>query len=454
METLFEKLQKNNRLPMYMPGHKRKNYPYLSGMAELDITEIAGFDNLHSPSGILLKSMEKAADLRGAKAAFYLVNGSTCGILASVCAVLERGDKALVARNCHKSVYNAIETAGAETVFVYPKINERYGIAGSISAADVEKTVSENPDIKLIIVTSPTYEGVISDIEGICGVAHRRGIPVLVDAAHGAHLGFGGFSKSAMAQGADISVESLHKTLPSLTQTAVCYLSGDIVKSEKIAEKLAVFETSSPSYILLSSIDGCINEIKKASTFKKWSENLDFFYSEAQKLKNIEILGKETEFFGLDKSKIVLFPKNQSGKELAEFLRAENIEPEMAAPDYVICMTGAGDTKSSIKKLLKALFKADKIEKKYKKPPFILNFSQNRALSIVDAKKCEKALCDLKNAVGRISAGYVWAYPPGVPVLVPGEVISAEISAELSAYKKSGIEIFGDIENGEIFVVK
>ncbi len=454
METLFKKLQKNNKLPMHMPGHKRKNYPYLKGMAELDITEIAGFDNLHNPSGVLLKSMEKAADLRGAKAAFYLVNGSTCGILASVCAVLERGDKALVARNCHKSVYNAIETAGAETVFVCPKISKKYGIAGSISAADVEKTVSENPDIKLVIVTSPTYEGVISDIEGICGVAHRRGIPVLVDAAHGAHLGFGGFSKSATEQGADISVESLHKTLPSLTQTAVCYLSGDIVKSEKIAEKLAVFETSSPSYILLSSIDGCINEMKKASTFKKWKENLDFFYSEAKKLKNIEILEKKTEFFGLDKSKIVLFSKNQSGKELAEFLRAENIEPEMAAPDYVICMTGAGDTKSSIKKLLKALFKADKIEKTYKKPPFILSFSQNRALSIIDAKKSEKTLCNLKNAVGRISAGYLWAYPPGVPVLVPGEVISAEISEELSAYKKSGIEIFGDIENGEIFVVK
>ena len=454
METLFEKLQKNNKLPMHMPGHKRKNYPYLKGMAELDITEIEGFDNLHNPKGVLLKSMEKAADLRGAKSAFYLVNGSTCGILAAVCALLSRGDKAIVSRNCHKSVYNAIETAGAEAIFVYPQMSERYGIAGSISAADVEKVVSGNPDIKLVIVTSPTYEGVISDIEGICDVAHKRGIPVLVDAAHGAHLGFGGFSKSATAQGADISVESLHKTLPSLTQTAICYLSGDIVKSEKIAEKLAVFETSSPSYILLSSIDGCINEMKKVSAFKKWNENLDFFYSEAKKLKNIELLGKETEFFGLDKSKIVLFPKNQSGGALAEFLRAENIEPEMAAPDHVICMTGAGDTKGSIKKLLKTLFKADKIEKTYKKAPFILKFSQNRALSIVDAKKSEKTLCDLKNAVGRISAGYVWAYPPGVPVLVPGEVISAEISEELSAYKKSGIVILGDIKKDEIFVVK
>ena len=454
METLFKKLQKNNKLPMHMPGHKRKSYPYIAGMADIDITEIEGFDNLHGASGILLKSMKNAADLRGAKAAFYLVNGSTCGILASVCAVLSRGDKAIVARNCHKSVYNAIETAGAEPVFVYPGISGKYGIAGSVAPEAIAKAVSENPDCRLIIITSPTYEGVISDIEGICAIAHKHNIPVLVDAAHGAHLGFGGFSKGAVELGADISVESLHKTLPSLTQTAVCYLSGDIVKEEKIAEKLAVFETSSPSYILLSSIDGCINEMKKESSFKKWNEALDFFYNEAKKLKNIEILGKQTEFFGLDESKIVLFPENQSGTELAGFLRKENIEPEMAAPDYVICMTGAGDTKSSIKKLLAALFKADKIEKSRKIDPITLNFPQNRALSVFEAEKREKVLCDLKNAAGRVSAGYVWAYPPGVPVLVPGEVISEEVLETLSGYKRGGIGLYGDIKDGEIFVVK
>lgn len=454
METLFKKLQKNRKLPMHMPGHKRKSYPYLAGMAELDITEIEGFDNLHSPSGVLLKSMENAAKLRGAKAAFYLVNGSTCGILASVCAILSQGDKVIMARNCHKSVYNAIEIAGAEPVFVYPKMSADYGISGSVNPGDIARLLSENPDCKLIIITSPTYEGVISDIEGICGIAHKHGIPVLVDAAHGAHLGFCGFPESAIEQGADISVESLHKTLPSLTQTAVCYLSGDIVKKEKIAEKLAVFETSSPSYILLSSIDGCVHEMKKESTFKKWNENLDFFCNEAKKLKNIEVLTKKTEFFGFDRSKIVLFPKNQSGADLAKFLRKENIEPEMTAPDYVVCMTGAGDTKSSIKKLLKALFKADKIEKNHKKSQIFTNFPQKQALPLCDAKKCEKVTCRLTNSAGRISAGYVWAYPPGVPILAPGEEISAGIPERLSVYEKSGISLSGDIKDDKIFVIK
>ena len=381
MEALFKKLQKNNKLPMHMPGHKRKSYPYLTGMAELDITEIEGFDNLHSASGILLKSMEGAAKLRGARAAFYLINGSTCGILASVCAMLSQADKVIVARNCHKSVYNAIEIAGAEPVFVYPKISARYGIAGSVRPEDIEAAVSENPDCRLIIVTSPTYEGVISDIKCICGIAHRHNIPVLVDAAHGAHLGFDGFSESAIGLGADISVESLHKTLPSLTQTAVCYISGDIVKKEKIAEMLAVFETSSPSYLLLSSIDGCVNELKKKNALKKWNEALAFFCTEAKKLKNIKLLGKEAEFFGLDKSKIVLFPKNQSASALAEFMRAENIEPEMVSPDYVICMTGAGDTKNSIKKLLAVLFKADKTESNYQNKPFYMNYPKKSTRS-------------------------------------------------------------------------
>ena len=217
---------------MHMPGHKRGNYPYLAGMADIDITETEGFDNLHSASGVLLKSMEKAAALRGADRAFYLVNGSTCGILAAVCAVLERGDRVLVARNCHKSVYNALELAGAEPVFVYPQINAECGVIGSVRPEDVELEIGKNPDIKLIIVTSPTYEGVISDLKKICELAHKRGIPVLADAAHGAHLGFYGFSGDAVSAGADISVESLHKTLPSLTQTAICYV-GRTCRSHK-----------------------------------------------------------------------------------------------------------------------------------------------------------------------------------------------------------------------------
>ncbi|MBR4724147.1 MAG: aminotransferase class I/II-fold pyridoxal phosphate-dependent enzyme [Clostridia bacterium] len=457
METLLEKLEKINKTPMHMPGHKRngKRFPYLKGFADIDVTEIDGFDNLHNAAGILKDSMENAARYRGADAAFYLINGTTCGILASVCAVLNENDKVIMARNCHKSVYNGIELAGAEPIFVYPERNSRYGISGSVNPCDVALKIEENPDAKLVIVTSPTYEGVISDIEEICKIAHSKSIPVLVDAAHGAHLGFYGFCEGAVHQGADICVESLHKTLPSLTQTAICYILGNLVSKEKLSEKLAVFETSSPSYILLSSIDSCIKAVNSnGHIFKDWNKNLDCFYDKVKYLENIEILKKESGFFDFDRSKIVIFPKNQSGAELAKTLRNENIEPEMTAPRYVICMTGAGDTKRSLKRLASALYKADKKRKGAIKPHSYSGYGQNSEMSFKTALKSEKVLCGFSYAEGKISGGYVWAYPPGVPVLVPGDKISREIPEVLRGYKENGVELCGNIKEDKILVIK
>ena len=455
METLFEMLKKNKKVPMHMPGHKRnvKAFPYLSGFSNIDITEIDGFDNLHNSSGILKESMENAKTLRGADSCFYLVNGSTCGILAVICAVLKRGDKVIVARNCHKSVYNGIELSGAEPVFVYPKKDNKYEISGSVNPLEIEKKIEENPDVKLVIVTSPTYEGVISDIEVICNIAHKKNIPVLVDSAHGAHLGFGGFPKDALGLGADATVESLHKTLMSLTQTAVCYISGNLIDKAEVSKKLAVFETSSPSYILLSSIDGCINTLKtrEKEIFKSWEDNLERFYNKISALKNITVLkNDEEDFFDLDKSKIVLFPKNQNGTVLAENLRKYGIEPEMTAPQYVICMTGAGETWKNLKKLAKVLIKTDKFfEKPINSPKYeVLEQSKNN-------KPMEKTeFCKIENLCGRVSAGYVFAYPPEVPILVPGEKITEETVKKICKYRESGLSLLGDIDGGKILVTK
>lgn len=456
MEKLLERLKKINKTPMHMPGHKRntKRFSYLKGFGNIDITEISGFDNLHNAKGILKISMENAAKYRGADAAFYLVNGTTCGLLAAICACLNENDKVIMARNCHKSVYNGIELAGAEPIFVYPKQNDRYGIPGSVNPCDIASKIEENPDTKLVIITSPTYEGIISDIETICREAHKKNIPVLVDAAHGAHLGFFGFCESAVHLGADICVESLHKTLPSLTQTAVCYVSGALVSKDRIYEKLAVFETSSPSYILLSSIDGCINTVNEYSKiFRDWGKSLDYFYNKAKSLKNIEILKKDSCFFDFDRSKIVIFPKNQSGEELAKTLRGENIEPEMTAPHYVICMTGAGDTKKSLKKLLKALYKADKKQGNINRRSFE-GYGKSSEISFKTALKSEKVPCSFECAEGKISAGYVWAYPPGVPILVPGDAISRELLDKMCDYRENGTELCGDIKDSEILVIK
>ena len=457
MEKLFDKLKKNSRIPFHMPGHKRNApaFPYLSDFAGIDITEIQGFDNLHDPRGVLKESMECAARLRGAKAAFYLVNGATCGILAAVNTVLGYGDKVIMARNCHKSVYNAVELCGAVPVYVYPDFDAKHGICGSVSPQKVEAALEENPDAKLVIVTSPTYEGVISDIKSICEYAHKRNTAVLTDAAHGAHLGFGGFCDDAISLGADISVESLHKTLPSLTQTAICYLSGELVDPEALAEKLAVFETSSPSYILLSSADGCVKTLisDKDKLFDIWEKNIGRFLDGVKGLKNVEILGN-CGYFDFDKSKIVIFAGGLSGAELAEILRNFNIEPEAVLGNYVICMTGMGDGEESFDALKKALFEADKAAKPEKKTALLPAFSEETELSLCEALKSEKIYCSIENSVGRMSAGYVWAYPPGVPILVPGEKISEGVAKLLVSYGENGISLCGNIREDGIPVVK
>lgn len=204
-------------------------------------------------------AQERAATLYGAKYTRFLINGSTCGILAGVRAVTKAGDKVLVARNCHKSVFNAIEICSLTPVYVRPTYFEEYGFYGSVDPKDVEKAFDENGDIKLVVITSPTYEGVISDVQKIADICHAHDAILFVDEAHGAHLGLDKrFEESARQLGADMVVNSLHKTLPSLTQTALLHVLTDRVDMKEIDSNLAVFESSSPSYVLMASIDGCV----------------------------------------------------------------------------------------------------------------------------------------------------------------------------------------------------
>lgn len=455
---IYHKLSGNKKIPMHMPGHKRNTAiaPYLKHLgAELDISEIEGFDNLHAPSGIILDSMKKAAKLRGAKRAYYLVNGSTAGILAGICANVTSGDTVICARNCHKSVYNALELLGAKTIFVMPQIHQETGISGSILREDIEKAIKENPCAKLVVLTSPTYEGITSDIKGICESCHKCGVPVLVDAAHGAHLGFfDEFLADSISLGADISVESLHKTLPSLTQTAVMYVNGDLVGCEKIQDKLSVFQSSSPSYLLMASIDGCINllEEKGQELFEDWNRRLSEFYKKCESLKNLKILSDSGEFFGLDKSKIVILAK--SGEWLMSELRQMGIECEMTAPGYVVAMTGMGDTKEMLSYFARCLLNLDKKAEKWEKNKKTAVCLPPKAMEIKIAKEKATEWIDMEESSGRISAGYVYAYPPGVPIVCPGEVISEEIKNLLLKYLAEDKDILKNLLENKVKVVK
>ena len=453
LQEKLEKYYKEDYLPMHMPGHKRnikllgEKLPY-----KIDITEIDGFDDLHHAEGLIKNIENKAKKIFGSKRSFLLVNGSTCGILAGIRSVVNFGDKVLVARNSHKSAYNAIELNGLNPIYILPKIGED-GIDRNIDIVEVEEKLKENKDIKLVIITSPTYEGVISRIKDISNIAHKYDVPVLVDEAHGAHLKFMERikDKEAINCSADIVVQSLHKTLPALTGTALLHIRGNLVKEENVARELSIFETSSPSYILMSSIEECLEIIEKRGKelFEEYQNNLKYFYNKSKNLKNLKILGNEIEnkdYYDFGKIVIKTNETNITGKELADILRNDyKIELEMSSINYALAMTSICDGKENFKRLLYALIDIDnKLEKKYKKKEKLDITLQlpKKELSILETiKNTNSEFKTYKETEGRISKEYIWVYPPGIPLITPGEVISKELIKRIEEFRKANIEI-------------
>lgn len=452
-KSLFNSLEKNGKIPFHMPGHKRNGafFPALAKLgAECDITEIDGFDNLHNAEGILKNSMCLASKLWGSMQSFYLVNGSTCGIISAIFSCVPFGGRVICARNCHKSVYNALKIRGAKAKFINPKYDAKTGVCGEISSEDVKKACENFGGASLVIITSPTYEGVISDIGAICETAHKFNIPVLVDEAHGAHLSFGSFEKSAVHCGADIVVQSLHKTLASLTQTAILHVCSPRVDAKKLCENLAIFQTSSPSYIFMASMDLLVRTLceEKDAIFRAWQKRLDGFYKKTKALKNLQILDEKYNLgFAFDKSKIVILTHktNISGSELMKILRDKyNIECEMCSVKYVSAMTGMGDNDENMQKLSDALLEIDKTLKPYNNSELLIYPQEfESVMTMFDTEKYDNCETSFKNAENEICAEYIFAYPPGIPIIIPGEKVSKEIIKIVEIYNRNGIELLG-----------
>ncbi|MBQ1251358.1 MAG: aminotransferase class V-fold PLP-dependent enzyme, partial [Firmicutes bacterium] len=338
-------------LPMHMPGHKRKK-GFMRGIASYDITEISGFDDLHHPEHEIKEAMEKAKAIYGSDATYFLVNGSTCGILSAITAVADHGDKILLARNCHKSALNAVTLRGLDPQWIAPPIVSELGVYGSIEPKEIEKALSEHEDIQAVFIVSPTYEGVVSDVATIADICHKRGVPLIVDAAHGAHFHFGDmFPKDALSCGADIVIESLHKTLPSLTQTAILHVKSNLVNIEKVEFALQTYQSSSPSFILIASILECLRamEEKGEELMGNYQKNLVLLRKALRGFGESYLLDKEEGIFDYDPGKIVLGFHGYYGKELSSRLLIKSrIEVEMTAPGYILAMTSLYDNKEDL----------------------------------------------------------------------------------------------------------
>ena len=484
--------------PFHMPGHKRREIPdgIPGGFPDpygIDITEIDGFDNLHHAEGILKDAMDEAAAIYGADRSWYLVNGSTCGILSAVFATTENGGKILTARNCHKAVYHAICLNRLEAEYLYPEEITEFGINGGIRAEDVRKALEKDAmrcagnsgnvrgkitKIQAVLITSPTYEGVVSDIRAIADAAHEYGIPLIVDEAHGAHLEFAdqchGFPKSALEYGADLVIQSLHKTLPSFTQTAILHVKGKLVDQDRVSRYLSMFQTSSPSYLFMAGMERCIRYMDGdgRNEMVRYEERLEHFMKRMEGLQVLEVLdreicGKYRTVAGWDPSKIVVSTMRAEdfhGEELAETLRRKyHLEMEMTAPEYVIAMTSLMDTEEGFERLGTALLEIDgalrhcveseqqkeKGESKEKERCETPEATESkvshpiRRMLICEAMDADTERTAFQDTVGKVSAEFVYLYPPGIPIIAPGEVFTDAIVEKIVAYKAAGLLVQG-----------
>ena len=440
MEKYFGNLEQQLRAycrqgqtPLHMPGHKRRVSVTDAIDSSLDFTEVEGTDDLHHAKGILKEAMDRTAALYGARRTWYLVNGSTCGNLAGIAAMTREGDEVIVARNCHRSIFHALQLRNLKVHWVMPVYLKEYGIYGSLSTRTVRQALDDFPESRAVILTSPTYEGVISDIRSIVSAAHAHGIPVFVDEAHGAHFGFGSLPDSAVGCGADLVVQSPHKTLFSATQTAWLHLNGDLVSEDKVEQQLGIFETSSPSYPLLMSLDGCSGAWQQNGEeyCDRWMDMIVDFDRTAAGLKHMRILCHPDNMsypgiFVYDPGKILIHSP-MSGAKLLQLLHDQyHFTLEMAEGNNVLAMTSAADDPKEIHRFALALHEIDDhISEEEEKADDIAAMLQlpTAFMNIHDAVESDHVSVPLFEAEGKTAGEYVFLYPPGIPMIVPGEII-------------------------------
>lgn len=449
--------------PFHMPGHKRQT-PDFPNPYSIDITEIDGFDNLHHAEGILKDAQERAKQLYHTKETFYLINGSTCGILSAISAALPRGGTLLMGRNCHKAAYHAAFLRQLQTRYVMPVMTD-FGIMGSVCPQDVANMLNENPDIGAVFLTSPTYDGVVSDIRAIAEIVHAHNIPLIVDEAHGAHFTFSEeFPVSALECGADIVIQSLHKTLPCFTQTALLHVNSDRISLDSIKNFLGIYETSSPSYLLMASMDQGLRTMAEQGSelMAHFTDLLKNFYQKAKDLKHLSVFTKDfcngKNCFEWDFSKILISTENAglTGQELHDLLLEKyHLQMEMASGHYVTALTSVMDTDEGFRRLIQALMEIDQtiIAPKYTETDTLHNQPlltsrelytiPEQRLSLTDAMEKTCHTLSLKDAAGYISQEFVYLYPPGIPLIAPGEVITPKLIENIALCQAQGLSVEG-----------
>ncbi|EOD01056.1 aminotransferase class I/II-fold pyridoxal phosphate-dependent enzyme [Caldisalinibacter kiritimatiensis] len=467
----LKKYINENNIRFHMPGHKGENALLDLGklIPEIDVTEVSGTDNLHNPTSIIHKSQQLAKETFEAKATFYSINGTTAGIYSAIMSVTKPGDKILIQRNSHRSVYNAAILGNLKTTYIYPNYRKEDKVATGINPEDVENALKTDSDIKAVVITYPSYYGICSDIKEISKIVHKYNKILIVDEAHGAHLKFSDrLPISALEAGADIVIQSTHKTLPAFTQSSMVHVGTERVDIERLKTMLSIYQTTSPSYILMASLDlaRAYMETEGKQRLDNLIDNIEKWTTYLKEIKGVNIFDKnniaDDNFYDFDKTKIMidLTDINITGKHLETILREDyKIQLEMADNYYGVALTTVLDQEENIEKLAKAIEDISKKEKYRESKIYDISIKSIKPeinLSLYDAFNKDTEIEYLQKSVGRISGSFIIPYPPGIPILCHGEIITEEIIDYIENLKKNNIEFLGfvDNNNAQLKVIK
>lgn len=468
---------KKNPVQFHIPGHKKgtgmepefRNFIGDNALS-IDLINIAPLDDLHQPKGIIKQAQDLAAEAFGADRTFFSVQGTSGAIMAMIMAVCGPEDKIIVPRNVHKSIMSAIVFSGAIPVFIHPEIDKELGISHGITPEAVERALKLHPDAKAVLVINPTYFGISADLKKIVEIAHSHYVPVLVDEAHGVHIHFHDeLPLSAMQAGADMAATSVHKLGGSMTQSSVLNLKEGLVSAKRVQSILSMLTTTSTSYLLLASLDVARKQlatkgrelidktIQLAQTIRKRINELDHIHCVGA-----EILGSEATF-DYDPTKLIISVKDLgiTGYEVEKWLRANyNIEVELSDLYNILCIITFGDTEKEGDLLVTALKTLEEEyengAEKIKPVQVLLPEIPILALTPRDAFYSETEVIPFEESEGRIIAEFIMVYPPGIPIFIPGEIITKENLHYVRKNQEVGLPVQGpeDEEIKTIHVIK
>ncbi|WP_368489453.1 aminotransferase class I/II-fold pyridoxal phosphate-dependent enzyme [Clostridium sp. BJN0013] len=473
LEGVLKYIEENN-ISFCMPGHKNGRgffntsigRKFIDNILKFDITEVDGVDNFHNPKSIILDASERLRDFYGSKKSYFLVNGSTSGNMIMLFSSFNEGDKVLVERNCHSSVFNGIIMRKLNPVYLKNIISTRLNAPVCINLEHFLKTLDENKDAKGIIVTYPNYYGICSNLEFIIEKAREYNMKILVDCAHGAHFGVHeSLPESAVKMGADMVVTSTHKTLPSFTQTAYLHINNE-EDLDKVDFYSKVFLSTSPSYVALCSMDYARFYLEKYGykDYEKLIEISEYYRDKINLIKGFSIIGKKdisvhnknlpSSVWDIDLTRYTInLEEGYSANLLLDYLRKSRIQAEMSDNFNVVLIFSPFNKKEEFEKLYRALKNCDLKNFTHKKIDIMEYEIPKMGILPYEIINSETETINIESSLGRIAAINVTPYPPGIPLLLMGEIIDRNILEIIKYYVKSGLDIIG-IRDNKIRVVK